>query len=347
MSTKLNAEMGVNMTSNYNVQLIKETIEENGFNGVVLIEEDNHTILAEGYGMANFEHDIMNDVHTKFRIASITKQMTAMAILQLYDKNLLNLSDTIDQFIPDYPQGHKISIHHLLTHTSGISNFALEYDFYDVLHSEPVLLALIDLFKFEPLQFEPGERFSYSISGFLLLGYIIERLTGLKYENYLQKYIFEPIGMHHSGFDHYRDIVKKRASGYDLVDGLIRNAEFIDMRIAGAGGGLYSTVGDLQLFNKAIKAGEIISLEASDLMFKNQFEIAEDVYSGYGIFLQSCEYFGKKRLKQYHTGGGIGVRSINIYLPDDLLKLTVISNVNDRDTFNNTTNDIERILLEV
>lgn len=333
------------MINKYKVYKIKKIIKENKFNGVVSIAHGSKLILSKGFGKANFEHDVSNTTKTRFRIASITKQFTASAILQLYDKGLINLEDTVDKYITDYPKGNKITIHHLLTHTSGISNFELEYDFYDVLHAESTLDALIDLFKYQPLQFEPGTQFSYSISGYLLLGYIIEDVTKMKYEDYLKKYIFEPLNMTNSGFDYHQDIVKRRANGYVIKDGVLKNADFIDMRIAGAGGGLYSNVEDLYIFNNALKSGKIISHNSVDLMFKNQFKIADGVHSGYGIFLQLGDLFGKNRHKQYHTGGGIGVRSINTFLPDDKLQIIMISNINDRDTFDTIKNEIERILL--
>ena len=169
------------------VKDIENAIRTNKFNGAIRIEYNSEAILSEGYGFANFEHDVLNTPSTKFRIASITKPFTAAAILQLYDKKLLKLDDTIDKYIPDYPRGRDITIHHILTHTSGINDFSLEHDFYDVLHADSMQEALIDLFKYKPLQFEPGKKFSYSISGFLILGYIIEFISKVNYEDYLKE----------------------------------------------------------------------------------------------------------------------------------------------------------------
>lgn len=324
---------------------LKKIISNSNFNGVIRIEYNSEPIISEGYGYANFEHNVHNKPNTKFRIASITKQFTAAAILQMHDKNLLKLEDTINTYIPDYPNGSQITVHHLLTHSSGISNFELEYDFYNVLHADSFQDALIDLFKYKPLQFEPGSQFSYSISGFLILGYIIELVSKMKYEDYLKEYIFKPLGMHNSGFDHYRDIIKNRASCYEMKDNIIENAETFDMRIAGAGGGLYSTVEDLSIFNHALKSGGIISKKSTELMFNNQLKISDGVYCGYGIILQHTEYFGELRRMNYHPGGGIGVRSFNAYYPDDNIDITAISNVNDKETFNNVINEIESLLL--
>ncbi len=333
------------MVAKEKVRELWDIIQESGFNGVVSIEYDGKPLLSEGFGLANFEHHVPNTTKTRFRIASITKQFTAMAILQLFDRGLLNPQDHIKERLPDFPNGDRITVHQLLTHTSGIPNFDLEMDFYDVLHAESVEDALIDLFKDKPLQFEPGTQFAYSVSGFLVLGKIIETISELSYEEYLKQFIFEPLGMGNSGFDHWQRIVEGRANPYEIRDGKIVNADFIDMRIAGAGGGLYSTIEDLQRFNRAIKYGEIISPESVELMFGNQFTIEEGAYCGYGIFLQYDDHFGKKRRRQYHAGGGPGVRSMNIYLPDDHLAITMVSNVNDRETFGRINHEIERILL--
>ncbi len=324
---------------------VEKIIISKGFNGSVSIVYEDQVIVSKGFGYANFEHDIPNTNKTKFRIASITKQFTACAILQLQEKGLLDVNDTIDHYISDFPNGDQITIHHLLTHTSGISNFELEADFYEVIHSESVQDAAINLFKHLPLQFEPGTQFSYSVSGYLLLGQIIENLSGMAYEDYLKKYIFDPLKMNASGFDHASTIVKGRASGYEIEDGTIKNTPFFDMRIAGAGGGLYSSIEDLCTFNNALLSGNIISQTSLNLMFKDQFSISEEDYSGYGIFLETSKHMGKSRRKYYHAGGGIGVRSMNIYLPDDHLRITMVSNVNDRSTFNSTLGEIESALV--
>lgn len=333
------------MVTKEKVRELWDIIHKSQFNGAISIEYDANPLLSEGFGMANFEHQVPNTTKTRFRIASITKQFTAVAILQLVDRGLLKLHDPITLVLPNFPNGDQITIHHILTHTSGIPNFDLEMDFYDVLQAESVEDALIDLFMNEPLQFDPGSQFAYSISGFLVLGKMIETITGLLYEEYIRIHIFEPLGMDNSGFDHWQQLVEGRANAYEMRKDEIVNADFIDMRIAGAGGGLYSTIEDLQVFNRALKNGDIISPEAVGLMFSEQFTIADGAYCGYGIFLQHDDHFGKKRRRQYHAGGGVGVRAMNIYLPDDKLTITMISNVNDKETFGTITHEIERVLL--
>lgn len=328
------------------VKRVEAFLEKSAYNGGVSIANKREVLFSKGYGMANIELDVPITSNTVFRIASITKQLTATAILQLCEHKMLTVEDTIDRFIPDYPNGNQINIHQILTHISGISNFELDYDFYEVLKTDHVLKALIDIFKDRPLQFKPGTQFAYSVSGFLLLGYIIELLTGLSYEEYLKANLFEPLGMKASGFDHYQTIVKHRASPYDVSDGVLKNAEFIDMRIAGAGGGLYASIEDINRFNIGLRNGKIISDTSTYKMFDKQFKIADGVYSGYGIFLEESVESGRTVHKQYHAGGGNGVRSINLFYPKLDVGFVLLSNVNDKPVFNQVMNQIEAILIE-
>ncbi len=327
------------------IKLIDELLTKSMFSGSLLIAEKDQILISKGYAFSDYEFDIPNTENTLFRIASITKQMTAAAIMQLIEKKKLNLNDTLNQFIEDYPNGDKITIYHLLTNSSGIANFELESDFYDVYHAKSFDEALINLFKFEPLLFKPGSQFSYSISGYLLLGYIIKKVSGMLYEDYLDKHLFKPLKMNHSGFDHWRKIVKQRAKNYDFIDEQIVHAEFLDMRIAGAGGGLYSTTGDLFLWQQGLLNNTIMNEESYQMMFTPQIMINEYVSYGYGAFLAKAVIVDKMRRKNYHTGGGPGVRSMHTYYPDDQITFILTSNINDRNTFNQTEEKIEEILL--
>lgn len=205
--------------------------------------------------------------------------------------------------------------------------------------------ALINLVMYEPLQFEPGSQFACSISGYLILQLIIEKLSKMTYEAYVKVNIFDPLHMKNSGYDHYKTIIKGRAAPYDFMDEHLTHADFIDMRIAGAGGGLYASISDLRLFNQGLLNHIILKKSSQEIMFSHQYEIAEEVYSGYGVFIQTCAYFGKPRIKAYHAGGGNGVRAMNIFYFDDQYILTMITNVNDSKRFNETLKDIEALLL--
>jgi len=156
------------------------------FNGSILVEKDGKILFNKGYGMANFELQVPNSPQIKFRLGSITKQFTAMAIVQLEERGLLNTNDCISEYIPDYPNGDKITIRHLLTHTSGIPSFTS----FSEIEQEKVLpvtpLQIMDKFKNKELLFQPGTEFKYSDSGYILLGYIIEKVTGKSYSDYLE-----------------------------------------------------------------------------------------------------------------------------------------------------------------
>ncbi|WP_269431725.1 serine hydrolase [Bacillus sp. JCM 19034] len=165
--------------------------------------------------MANWEHMVPNKPTTKFRIGSLTKAFTALAIFQLHERGNLNIDDTIGTYLSNYPQGEIITIYHCLTHTAGIPNYTSFQDFWSTTMRLPFTLnELIDSFKDRPLQFAPGSKFEYSNSGYALLTAIIENVSGLTYSDYIQENICKPLGMEHTGCDDGRVVVPHLATGY-------------------------------------------------------------------------------------------------------------------------------------
>lgn len=328
------------------INQINQFLLDEKYNGSVLIAHQSKIIFDKHYGMADFELDVPVSEKTRFRIASITKIFTAVAIMQLVEKGLIKEDDFINKYIMDYPKGDQITIKHLLTNSSGVGNFDLESDFYNVYNAKSFNDELINLFKNKPLLFKPGEMFSYSISGFFLLGYIIEKVSNLSYEEYLRKHIFEPLKMEDSGMDYYKSILKGRAKPYDKMDNQLKNSDFIDMRVAGAGGGLYSTTKDLFLFFNGLINNQIISKDSFKILWTNQIKINDDTNYGHGMFLAKAEMYGIVRRKYYHTGGGPGVRSIFAYYPDDQMFCVKITNINDSKSFNSVHSKIEELLLQ-
>jgi CubicO group peptidase (beta-lactamase class C family) len=281
------------------------------FSGAVLIAKDGEILVNKGYGLANREHDVPNTPQTKFRLGSMTKQFTAAAIMQLQEQGKLNVEDSIDTYIPDYPNGDRITLHHLLTHTSGIPNLT---DFPEhrktIMIPSPVEKTILR-FKDKSLEFTPGEQFKYSNSGYLLLGYVIEKVSGKTYEDYLEENIFHPLNMENSGYDHHSTILKNRATGYHLTkDGLI-HAPYVAMSMPHAGGALYSTVEDLFLWDRALYTENILkksSLENMFTPFKGNY--------GYGWRIDSI--FGHKRI--HHGGSILGFQThIARYVGDNTL----------------------------
>ncbi|MGA9588891.1 MAG: serine hydrolase domain-containing protein, partial [Salegentibacter sp.] len=215
------------------------------FNGSVLVAENGKVLYKDGFGMANMEWDIPNTPDTKFRLGSVTKQFTAALILQLVEEGKLQLHEPISTYLPSYPKdkAETITIHELLTHSSGIPNYTafpgfMENDSRDPYSPEDFVKKFAD----SSLQFKPGEKFSYSNSGYFLLGYIIEKVTDKPYEEVLQERILDPLDMNDTGYDHSATILKKRASGYDKRGTGYRNTPYLDMSIPYAAGSLYSTV---------------------------------------------------------------------------------------------------------
>jgi len=243
--------------------------KQNDFMGSVLVAKGGKVLLKKGYGMANVELDVPNEPNTKFRLGSITKQFTATAILQLAAQGKLHVEDPVSKYIENSPASWKdITIHHLLTHTSGIPNFT-SFPEYEKTQREPVTpVQLVARFKDRPLDFAPGSKFKYSNSGYEVLGVIIEKVSGEKYEDYLKKHIFDPLDMNDSGYDHDTQIIKHRAAGYEKSkDGKLRNADYIDMSIPYSAGSLYSTVEDLYRWDRALYTDKILNAEWKKKMF--------------------------------------------------------------------------------
>jgi len=242
-----------------------------GFEGSVVIAVDGHTVLSEGYGYANRAFEISNDPNTKFYIGSITKQFTAGCILILKERGVLNLDDPIIKYLPDYPEekGSKITIRQLLNHTSGLPNYT---DYPEVLlkRMQPLSTAyMIDLFKNKPLVAAPGLGFHYSNSGYLLLGEIIERVSGQSYEAFLQHEILKPLGMNNSGYGRREAAYPNRADGYTFD----RAAELTDalpvhLSVLHSAGAMYSTVEDMLKWDQALYEETVLCAASVREMFE-------------------------------------------------------------------------------
>jgi CubicO group peptidase (beta-lactamase class C family) len=240
------------------------------FNGSALVAENGKIILKEGFGSANMEWGIPNTPQTKFRLGSITKQFTAMLTLQLMEKGMLRLDGKLADYLPDYRKdvAEKVTIHHLLTHTSGIPSYTSLPGFFEDVSRNPYKVSdFVKKYASGDLEFEPGSKFSYNNSGYFLLGAVIERLTGKAYEQVLKENILEPLGMTNTGYDHNDAIIEKRASGYVRTPDGYSNARYLDMSIPYAAGSIYSTVEDLYLWDQALYANKLISANSAGLMY--------------------------------------------------------------------------------
>ncbi|WP_281231740.1 serine hydrolase [Flavobacterium gelatinilyticum] len=288
-------------------QLLSKYNEYGQFNGAALVAENGKVIFKKGFGSANMEWNIPNQPDTKFRLGSISKQFTALLIVKLTEEGKIKLDVPITAYLPDYPKetGNKITIHHLLTHTSGIPNYTSAPNFMKEKARDPYSPAdFVKTFWNLPLEFTPGEKFSYCNSGYFLLGYIIEKTTGKTYEQYLQEIIFTPLKMVNSGYDHSDVILKNRAAGYEKQGKKIVNAAYLDMSIPYAAGSLYSTVEDLYLWDQALYTNKLLSEKSMESLFKPYIKAGGASY-GYGWFVDEFDKGDKEKLIMVGHGGGI------------------------------------------
>lgn len=217
------------------------------FSGVVLLARHGSILLERAYGMANYELAVPNRIGTRFHIASVSKPFTAAAMLQLVERGEINLRDPIAQFIPDYPRGNEITVHHLLAHESGIPDVNGLPGYDSIARLPHTTASLVALFRDQPLDFVPGSRYSYSNSNYNLLAYIIEHVSGMGYGAFLEQNIFRPAGLTSTAHDSSpASLVRDRASGYVPVGASgLANAPYIDWTTKTGNGSLYSTAEDL------------------------------------------------------------------------------------------------------
>jgi CubicO group peptidase (beta-lactamase class C family) len=292
-----------------------------------LVAKNGQIIYQKAFGMANLELNIPMKIDNVFRIGSITKQFTSVAILQLMEQGKLGLQDEITKFIPDYPtHGHKITIEHLLTHTSGIQSYTNMKDFEQRMTLDQKPLEVIDHFKNQPMEFAPGTKWQYNNSGYFLLGYIIEKVSGKTYPEYVEQQFFKPLGMSQSLYGSDTKIVKNRAGAYDKDDSLgFVNAPNMSMSLPYAAGSIQSTVGDLYKWHQALHSYKLVKKENLEMAFKPcKLSDGSTQPYGYGFGFQNVQ--GSPTIE--HGGGINGFLTHSLHLPKEDVFVAVFSNCN-------------------
>lgn len=290
------------------------------FNGSALIARHGTIILQKGYGYKNVEHNKFNDANSIYQIGSITKQFTAAVILKLQEEGKLSVNDKISKFFPQFKYSNEITIEQLLTHTSGIYNYTNDIDEEDsAIVSKPVSKQLIlDLIFNKQLDFTPGTNFSYSNSGYFLLGLIIEAITGQPYESMVRKLIFSPLHMQHSGFNFHQLSDTNKTTGYRTLNANLHiAAQRWDSTVTYSAGAIYSTCGDLYKWVQAIAQGQILSPASWQLSFTPHLQ-----HYGYGYFIDTS--FGNKCIR--HSGGLPGFVSYLMYYPEQDITIILLNN---------------------
>ena len=289
-----------------------------------LVAKNGQIIYKKAFGMANLELDVPMQPDMVFRIGSITKQFTAVAILQLMEQGKLSLQDDITKFIPDYPtQAYTITIENLLTHTSGIKSYTGVPDIMKNVRTDVKPEELIAQFKNQPMEFAPGTKWNYNNSGFFLLGYIIEKITGKTYAEYIQENFFTPLGMTSSCYGSDTKIIKNRASGYQPDDGGAQNSDYCSMTQPYSAGSIMSTVGDLFIWNQAVHSYKLVKKETIDKAF-TEYKLANGDGTGYGYGWFLSQLQGSPTIE--HGGGIFGYLTSSIYLPAEDVFVALFSN---------------------
>jgi CubicO group peptidase (beta-lactamase class C family) len=292
-------------------QVVQPYVDAQMFMGSVLVAKKGKVIFSKSYGMADLEWSVPNSSTTRFNIASMTKQFTAASILLFEDRGKLRTDDLVKKYLPEAPASwDKITIYHLLTHTSGIREDAVEYE-----PGTPDKLVFDD----KPLNFQPGEKWEYINKGYIVLGYLLERISGQTYEEFVQENIFKPLGMNDSGLLSFVTVIPRRATGYWPGNNGIENADRPDPRKGFSAGSLYSSTEDLLRWNTALFGGKLLtpaSLRKMTTPFKGDY---------------ACGLYVKRvngHLMIEHDGNNIGFNSDMAYYPEDRIAVIVLANLN-------------------
>jgi len=301
---------------------IAEKYDSGEFSGNVLIAKDGKVVYLKSFGFANMDHSIPNQPETRFNIGSIGKLFTSIAILQLAQAGKLELTDQIGKHLPDFPEDKReIRIRQLLLHTSGLSNYMTNSDYWERKQEYRSIDDILPLVMNETLLFEPGERNEYSNSGFIVLGAIIEKLSGKKYGAYLIENVWIPAGMANTGLYYKEDIVKDRSTGYIRIDSATMISNVFDEPPAFSDGGVCSTVEDMLKFDMALQDNKLLNEEYLKLWFTPQMGPMT-----YGPATVSAERSFSGKAAYGAMGGAPGISAILHHVTGDNYTIIVLSN---------------------
>ena len=306
-------------------QYMDSQFRVNKFGGTVIVMKNEAVILKKAYGYADMEWNVKNTVDTKFVLASVTKYFTAIAVMQLVEKNQLSLDDTLNKFFPSYPQGEKVTIHMLLTHTSG-----LPLDFEDLYMNSTNVSKdyALSVIQNMPYLFIPGTNCKYSNVGYFLLSQIIEKSSNQSYEAFLKQNIFDRAGMTDTGISNNDSIISKKAKIYYRNGNSYAHNPYINWNLNTGQDGIYSSVEDLYKLYRAL-SGELLLSEKSKLKMTTQYNKIypdNDFFDSYGYGIMINPYYNHNHYLLTHSGGFIGTMTTYDSYPEDNVFIAVLSN---------------------
>ena len=305
------------------------TLNQDEFSGTILVAKNDKIIEERAYGFSSIEFNVKNNTETKFNIASITKMFTAVATLQLYDQKKIELDIPIGNYLPDYPNKlvrDSVTIHQLLTHTSGLNNFYVTAEDKMKNSEYKETSDFVKLFVNDTLLSKPGSKYNYSASGFVILGLIIEKVSGKNYYDYLKDVILEPTKMFDTSELEVDSIIINKANGYTSMFGEHKTLKKNDYYLtkASPGGFYYSTIKDLFNFSKALRNYKLLKKETTELMFKPKVK-GYNTSIGYGIDVD--ERYNQTILG--HSGGWYGIHCELMDFTNDNYTVVILSNIDD------------------
>lgn len=324
--------------------LISKVIKDkSGPGAVFMVAKNGKPIYQKAFGKANLELGVDMNTENVFQLGSMTKQFTAVATLMLAEQGKLNLQDPVATYIPDFPNGNQITIHQLLTHTSGIKDFTKMKSIQEIAQKDLSPKELINFFKNEPSDFKPGEKFEYNNSGYVILGQLIELASGLTYENFIKQNIFDKIGMTQSRYASDVLIVKNRAYGYNKKETGYVNKTRISFTIPYASGSLMSTLTDMLKWQNALNKNLLLKPETIKKAFtKYQLNNGEEFNYGYGWHLKEINGIATRE----HGGSVFGFKTMGVYIPSAEIYVIGFSNC-DCNSPTQVTRDIAEIALKM
>jgi CubicO group peptidase (beta-lactamase class C family) len=295
------------------------------FMGAVLVARGDEVLFQGGYGKADLELDVPNTPESVFRLGSLTKQFTAAAILQLQGQGRLNVNDTVDRYLPDFPHGSEITVHQLLNHSSGTPDLLASYgaELRQAHTPDEMIGQAAGQAAGQPLEFTPGSQYKYCNICYVMLGRIVEKVSGQSYAEYMAEHIFQPAGMTATGIDEAGPVVLHRAAGYTWNGQTYRNAEFLDTSNVGGAGILHSTVGDMYKWDRALYTDAVLSAAAREAYFAPSVRIDEGTSYAYGWRIMDTP----KHTLAVHSGEINGFVNFVIRDPATQLYVIVLSNV--------------------
>ena len=291
----------------------------------IAVGRAGEVVFARGYGRADIENDVRVTTDSAFRIASVTKQLTAAAIMKLVESGKVKLDEPVRTYLPDTPEQYKaVTIRHLLSHTSGIPDFIDQGRASELAAKVDVKYAdIAGIVKDLPLEFEPGSKYAYCNTGYVMLGEVIARVSGVPYREFLKRELLDPLGLTRTGYTSFREIVPRRVRGYFDENGAFVNARYLSPDIPGASGALYSTANDLVKWTHLLHSAKVVSPESLKEM-TTAATLNNGNHAEYGLGTQVMTRLGRPAFS--HGGNGSGFSAFVSYWPGEDLTVVVLAN---------------------